>query len=99
MYAMYLLPRTFGMRKNWDNGAADDYGPVEDLEACRDICQVIDVCIQYSLSIDSRCTLSKKPQLGEMVKGVESGWIPERMKQFLDDQPPCRNGGEDWIVD
>lgn len=99
MYKMYVLPRTLGSRLDWDNSSPDDYGPVEDLEACRVICEALDVCIQYSLSTESRCRLSKKPHLGERVKGVESGWIAERMIQFADDQPPCRNEGEEWITD
>ncbi|CAK1354717.1 hypothetical protein CB0940_01467 [Cercospora beticola] len=97
MYSMYLLPRIQKPRINWDNQCKDDKGPVADLEECRSICQQSRTCLQYSLSIDSRCLVSERPQLGEMAKGVESGWIADRMEQFAKEQEPCPHGEEAWI--
>ncbi|KAF7185252.1 hypothetical protein HII31_13527 [Pseudocercospora fuligena] len=98
VYREYVLPRIGEPRRDWDNHADQDHGPVDDLETCRAICVKHEDCLQYMLNQDGRCMIGQKPNLGEKMKGIESGWMSDRMRKFYDNQNPCRNGGEAFIT-
>lgn len=84
-------------RLNWYNHADEDRGPVPSLEACKEICEADDGCLQFALSADFRCLSSTEPNLGEYSRGVESGWMVGRIKQWADKMKDCPKGTE-WIT-
>ena len=96
VYANYILPRVGQPRYDWDNHAENDQGPVHSLDACRVICESLDTCVQYSLSNEMRCQTTDRPNLGEWSRGVDSGWVYERMKKFYNEAEACH--GERWIT-
>lgn len=97
MYAEYVLPRTTEPRRDWDNHSKTDQGPVDSLAACHEICLGIRSCLQYSLSYDMRCLTTERPNVGEPSRGIESGWIHDRMRDFFSDADRCSRG-EGWIT-
>ena len=46
-----------------------------------------------------RCITTARPNLGEASRGVDSGCIYDRMKDFYKDAEPCDKGQEGWIVE
>ena len=84
-------------RYDWDNHANEDRGPVQSLDACGEICAKIEDCVQYAVSTDLRCLTTARPNLGEWSRGVDSGWIYERMKRFHDEASWCLTGSN-WIM-
>lgn len=95
MFREYILPRIQSPRKDWFNHADEDRGPVGSLEECHDICEKDGGCLQYALSTDMRCMSTTRPNLGEWYKGIESGWLPARMKKWADKRDRCKEGG--WL--
>ena len=103
MYAQYVLPRikkSGSATENWDNHADIDQGPVHSLEACRSICEDLGEkeCVQFSVSVDLRCLTTAKPNLGEWRRGVDSGWIYERMERVWSGAKWCGIGKGGWIM-
>ena len=96
VYREYILPRVQQSRWDWDNHCDVDQGPVHSLNKCRAICEAIDACVQYQLDIELRCRTTSMPNMGEWSRGVDSGWIYERMQKFYDEQKSCH--GEEWIT-
>ncbi len=97
VYNHYILPQVVEPRQNWDNHADQDQGPVASLAECGDICESLEKCVQYALSLDLRCLTTSKPNLGEWSRGIDSGWIYDRMKAFHDDAGWCLSN-KGWIV-
>ena len=96
VFREYVLPRVQQSRWDWDNHCDVDQGPVHSLNECRVVCEAIDACVQYQLDNEFRCRTTSIPNLGEWSRGVDSGWIYERMQRFYDEQEPCH--GEQWIT-
>ncbi|KAF2159490.1 glycosyltransferase family 31 protein [Zasmidium cellare ATCC 36951] len=93
----YVLPRISKARLDWYNHADEDRGPVPSLEVCADICEADAACLQYALSTDFRCLSSSKPNLGEYSRGMESGWMVNRIEKWADKMEPCPKGAN-WIT-
>lgn len=96
MFAQYVLPRISKSKIDWDNHSDNDEGPATSLEECGAICEAAEACVQYALSTELRCLTTSRPNLGEMSRGVESGWIFERMRKYYDSAEECH--GETWIT-
>jgi len=96
MFAEYILPRIIHPRSDWDNHSDNDEGPVSSLEACRVICEKDTKCLQYAFNLEGRCVTTSRPNLGESSRGMESGWMYNRMQDFHDKADSC--GNEEWIV-
>lgn len=98
MFAEYILPQVVEPKRDWNNHADEDQGSVDSLEECGALCEKTEKCLQYAITTDSRCLLGQKPNLGEKSRGMDSGWIMERMQKFHDDQRKCESHGEGWIT-
>ncbi|KAF7195223.1 hypothetical protein HII31_03429 [Pseudocercospora fuligena] len=88
----YILPQmiSWPVREHWNNYANSDYGPVESVADCQDICEGIQNCVQYMLSSESRCLLGSNGRLGSRSDQEETaGWMIERMREFTDQMPKC----------
>lgn len=96
IYAEFVLLRTLGQRRDWNNYADHDRGPMSSFDDCRDICKDDISCLQYSLSGNSRCLTASTPRLGEASLGGRSGWLSERMQEFYDKAQLCDY--EEWIM-
>ncbi|EME48427.1 glycosyltransferase family 31 protein [Dothistroma septosporum NZE10] len=96
MFSQYLLPKIEEPRANWDNHANDDLGPVQSLQECGELCEDDGKCLQYRLTPDLRCLSGTRPMLGEWAKGVESGWVVERIREWGEEMEQC--GNDTWIT-
>lgn len=98
----YILPRVMSQPStgtaDWTNNAGMDQGPVESLDACRSICMQHTKCLQFMLDEQTRCKTSEVPRLGEMAKGVSSGWLVDRIKSWRESKSTCSDRRK-WIVD
>lgn len=83
-------------RPDWYNHADDDKGSVPTLEACEEICQEDESCLQYAMSAEFRCLVSRMPNLGGFEKRVESGWMASRIEKWAGKMESCPKGLE-WI--
>lgn len=83
-------------RADWDNEYEDRQGLVETAEACQLKCGGLDRCLQYAYSNETKsCNTSSVPKLGQAKPGVRSGWLPQRIEQYVATIPACRN--EAWL--
>ncbi|KAM0724166.1 hypothetical protein Q7P37_000048 [Cladosporium fusiforme] len=97
VYAEHILPQTMVPKSDWNNYSDDDRGMVSSLEDCRDICENDLSCLQYSLSFEhNKCLTASQPRLGEGMPGINSGWLPKRMRDFHDKARSCNDEG--WIL-
>lgn len=96
VFKRYVLPRMSALQVDWDNESDDDEGSVGSIEACRDRCEALADCKQFTLDDDGHCKTRTDPRLGKAAQGVRSGWIQDRMLQFERDMAPC--GDENWMV-
>ncbi|KAF2482309.1 hypothetical protein BDY17DRAFT_157914 [Neohortaea acidophila] len=97
VYNQYVLPRITAPKQNWNNHADEDQGPVNSLDECRAICTALPACVQYALSLDLRCMTTARANLGEWSRGIDSGWIHDRMVDFHDNATLCKKE-RNWIT-
>lgn len=83
-------------REDWDNQSGNDEGRVNSLEECRARCEEVMDCKQYSIDKKSHCRTRVDPCLGKIGVGVKSGWLYDRMLQFVQNMAPC--GDEGWLT-
>ena len=98
MFAEYILPRTAGVRSDWDNHAKDDKGLVELPEKCMQLCEKDSSCLQwvYDSGAKGQCLTTSRPNMGQPAGNKTSGWITGRMQAFYDAEKTCEGNG--WIV-
>jgi hypothetical protein len=97
VYAQYILPRTLDSRSDWDNRADQDRGSVSSFDDCRLTCEDDVACLQFSFDHrNGKCLTTSRPNLGDVSSGIQSGWVSERMLEFLDKAQVC--GREQWIT-
>ncbi|KAL4974645.1 hypothetical protein BDW66DRAFT_81450 [Aspergillus desertorum] len=68
-----------GIRREWDNGAAEEAGVVDTAEECRRLCEQDRHCLQFVRRGDGRCALGRDARIGEAKIGAESGWLTDRI--------------------
>ncbi|KAL4748754.1 hypothetical protein BDW72DRAFT_179662 [Aspergillus terricola var. indicus] len=71
-----------GIRRGWDNGAAEEKGKVESVEACRKLCEDDRYCLQFVRRADGVCAFGRDARIGEARMGVESGWLTDRIDRL-----------------
>lgn len=98
MFSQYVLPRMSGTHEpNWDNECEGDGKAVQNMEECWKICQEESKCTQYSFEQNtSLCRTREDPRLGVSKDGFRSGWLLDRMEDFVKNMAPC--GDEGWLT-
>jgi hypothetical protein len=83
------MPQMMVPRDGWDNLSDQDEGTVATVDECRLRCMVQPGCMQYSLNQDQLCRTRGDPRLGKAMRGVTSGWIEDRIKDFEQGMAQC----------
>ncbi|KAL2357405.1 hypothetical protein BJ546DRAFT_308918 [Cryomyces antarcticus] len=88
-------------RDNWSNLSDVSQKSINSTEECRAICEDQEDCMQFSYSLDN-CRMSTAVRLEHSSSAdnssptVHSGWIVERIGNFVRDMEPCN--GEGWVL-
>ncbi|KAJ9654192.1 hypothetical protein H2201_009037 [Coniosporium apollinis] len=82
-----------GKQAMWGGLSDIEKQSIESAEACYAACEADEECLQYFFKPGS-CHLDKVVRLGKVVdakkeKDTVSGWMPDRIADFKQRQPPC----------
>lgn len=98
MFRQYVLPNISSERADWSNSSPEliTYSNRKGLSIadCRMICQRKEGCLQYALG-PIGCSTADQVMLGTHSKGIQSGWMTNRVESWLGNMEDCR-GREDW---
>lgn len=86
-----------GEKAGWDNLSDEGEVEVSDINDCRAKCEAQLSCKQYAfVQKNKQCKTLVDPRLGKQSSGTESGWIIDRISDFVHNMPAC--GREGWQV-
>jgi hypothetical protein len=90
------MPQMMSPRVEWDNLSEDQQeGTFLSVEDCRARCMANLQCRQYSFDQEAKvCRTNVDPRLGRAGRGVSSGWIEVRIRDFEQAMEPC--GNQTW---
>lgn len=91
IFARDVLPESFD---HWDNQCHDGEVESESYEACQKVCEDDTSCFQFTHH-DGHCALGHSIHLGMPKKSENavtwrSGWLRDRIKNWVDNQAPCK---------
>lgn len=89
IFTHYVLPQMMSPREDWDNMSDVEVGNATSSDQCRARCVLEQECRQYSLGKDGTCRIRVDLRLGTAEKGVSSGWIKHRIREFQRNMAPC----------
>lgn len=85
LYKSYVMPNISSQRQHWNN-ASPDIIPNSlglTIDGCRAICEAKPDCMQYAVG-QAGCVISQDVHMGSAADGVESGWVKERVDEWLE---------------
>lgn len=86
-----------GDKTGWDNLSDEGEIEVSSMDDCRARCEAQSECKQYSFVQETKqCKTRVDPRLGKQSDGTESGWIEDRVFDFVHNSAAC--GDEGWQV-
>lgn len=90
IFAQLMLPTLTAEREHWDNRAEILMEGTEmaTMEECRDFCEYNEGCKLFSIG-PFGCSLSYEVKLGQPRDDVRSGWLTDRIHEWMDDQAVC----------
>jgi hypothetical protein len=94
----YVLPQMMtGDKTEWDNLSDEDEVDVHSMDDCHTRCEAQTECKQYSFVPETRqCRTRVDPRLGKQSSGTQSGWIEDRVFDFVYNSAACTDEG--WQV-
>jgi hypothetical protein len=100
VFRSYVLPSTAaGDRSGWSNLSPDLRAGTQNstLSECRKMCEESHGCVQYALA-DMGCFFSQDGKMGRAAKGVQAGWLEDRMRASADEHGVCEKKVVGWTV-
>lgn len=94
IFSTIIMPQMMAPRTHWDNLSDNlEQGEFASAEDCRARCVTKSECRQYSFDGERHvCRTNVDPRLGRAGEGVASGWIEDRIREFVQDMAPCGEG-------
>lgn len=93
VFREYLYPDIASQptRLNWDNYSEDEQPFPTTFEDCRETCDALKDCVQFSFR-EGACYTSAKPRLGNPKpdSNAASGWLTSRIRGMMDKKGMCR---------
>lgn len=99
IFEEYTMRKMEQQRGEWDNGSMEEHGVVSSRDKCLHICEGKRSCTQWRYDYTTEnCWTNDEPRWGDAAPGTGyySGWITERVKEYVDNTIPC--GQEGWIL-
>jgi hypothetical protein len=90
------MPQMMSPREDWENLSDIEEGQLASVDECKSKCIEQPECRQYSFDADGMCWTRVDPRLGKAGRGISSGWIVDRIRNFQERMVPC--GNEGWPV-
>ncbi|RMY61124.1 hypothetical protein D0865_01153 [Hortaea werneckii] len=94
VFTDFVMPQMMSPRNDWENLSDQEEGIVASVDDCRARCIAQPDCRQYSLDPDGMCRTRVDPRLGKTGRGIQSGWIEDRIVDFQRGMAPCSS--ESW---
>jgi hypothetical protein len=98
VFKEYVMPQMMaGDKADWDNLSDEAAVVTNSIETCRAMCEAKPDCKQYSfVQATLQCKTRVDPRLGKPDQGTQSGWLEDRLLDFVHRMPAC--GDEGWQV-
>jgi len=98
VFKEYVMPQMMdGNNADWDNLSDEAAVETGSVDECRIVCEIKPDCKQYSfVQAILQCKIRVDPRLGKPNRGIQSGWLADRVLKFAHDMPAC--GDEGWQV-
>ncbi|KAF7718711.1 N-acetylgalactosaminide beta-1,3-galactosyltransferase [Penicillium ucsense] len=77
-------------RTGWDNLSTDEQAPATSFEECRQICNRLKECTQFSFR-DQSCFTNRTPRLGSAHSNAVSGWLVDRIRDKMEKSGFCKS--------
>jgi hypothetical protein len=97
VFKYQVMPQMQSMREGWDNMSEQEEHDIDSVEHCREACERLPACKQFSYDREGRCKTRNVPRLGTPSVGTTSGWIQDRIAAFERDMAPCGSEGLDTL--